>query len=34
LVDNFSVTVVPEPSAFGLISALAAFGWVLSRRRK
>jgi hypothetical protein len=30
--DNFSV--VPEPSSFGLLSALAAFGWVLSRRRR
>jgi hypothetical protein len=33
-VDNFSVTVVPEPSSFALFSAFLAFGWVAMRRRR
>jgi hypothetical protein len=32
--DNLTITVVPEPSAYGLIGGLFALSWVMVRRRK
>lgn len=31
--DNFEITAVPEPSAFGLLAGIFGFAWVMLRRR-
>jgi hypothetical protein len=33
-IDNLTITVVPEPSAYALIGGLLALSWVMVRRRK